>query len=339
MPKQVIFDRKNVLVTGGAGFIGSHLCDELVKTCKVICIDSFITGIERNIDHLLVNPNFAFVRHDINERIDLKKLPDLQKFKIDFQGIQEVYNLACPTSPLNFEKNIETTLMTNSIGMKNILDMVMEYKAKLVHFSSSVVYGPRRDGNKKISESDLGHVNQLSKRSSYDEGKRFAETMVVNYKDIYNLDAKIIRVFRTYGPRMKLDDGQMIPDFVNSALNDTDLIVIGNKDFATSVCYVNDVVDAATKLMESNVQEPVNIGSDVSVNITELAQKVIDLTKSESKITYSSSMLFMTPLPLPDISSAARLLGWIPVVTLENGLKKTIHDLMASKGLKSVGDI
>ncbi len=339
MPKQVIFDRKNVLVTGGSGFIGSHLCDELIKTCKVICVDNFSTGLERNIDHLLANPNFAFVKHDISEKIELKKLPGLQKFKIDFQGIQEIYNLACPTSPINFQKNIENTLMANSIGVKNILDLSLEYKAKIMHFSSSVVYGPRRADNKKISEKDQGKVDQLSERSSYDEGKRFAETLVMNYKRMYDLDTKIIRVFRTYGPRMKLDDGQMIPDFINNALDGKDLIAIGNKEFKTSACYVDDVVDAAIKLMDLEVNEPINIGSDVDVNIVDLANKVISLTASKSKIVFSSSMLFMTPLPLPDINLAAKLIGWIPVVTLENGLKKTIHDLMASKGLKSVKDI
>ena len=336
MQKQVIFDKKNVLVTGGAGFIGSHLCDELVKESKVICVDNFLTGVERNIDHLLANPNFVFVNHDITEFMDLKKLPSLQKFKIGFQGIQEIYHLACPTSPLNFEKNIEATLMANSIGVKNVMELARDFESKIVHFSSSVVYGPRRDSDDRIKESDLGQVDQLSLRSSYDEGKRFAESLVVNYANIYKLDAKIFRVFRTFGPRMKLKDAQMIPDFVYNALENKDLVVIGGKNFRTSVCYVRDIVSAAIMLMEADVEGPVNVGSDVDINMSDLAQKIIDLTKSQSKIIHSSSILFMTPLPLPDISKAGSELGWIPVVTLENGLKETIHDLMASKGLRHV---
>ncbi|MCX6800264.1 MAG: GDP-mannose 4,6-dehydratase [Candidatus Falkowbacteria bacterium] len=197
MHKQVIFERKNILVTGGAGFIGSHLCEELVKTNKVICIDNFNSGIERNIDHLLLNPNFAFIRHDINEPIELIKMPGLQKFKIDFQGIQEIYNLACPTSPLDFDKNIETTLLTNSIGVKNILDIARKFESKVLHFSSSVVYGPRHDNQKKIQESDLGLIDQLSPRSSYDEGKRFAESLMANYRRVFGIDTKILRLFRT----------------------------------------------------------------------------------------------------------------------------------------------
>lgn len=334
MQKQVIFDRKNILVTGGAGFIGSHLCDELVKENKVICVDNFSTGIEGNIDHLLANPNFVFVNQDVTESVDYKKMPSLQKFKIDFQGIQEVYNLACPTSPLNFEKNIEATLMANSIGVKNVMELARDFKSKVVHFSSSVVYGPRREGGERVQESDLGQVDQLSSRSSYDEGKRFAESVVTNYSRMYDIPASIIRVFRTFGPRMTLKDAQMIPDFIYNALENRDLIVLGDKDFRTSVCYVRDVVSAAIKLMESDVFEPVNVGSDVDVNMTDLAQMVINLTKSKSKITHSSSLLFMTPLPLPDISRATNELGWIPVVTLENGLKETIHNLMAAKGLR-----
>ena len=218
MTKKAIFDRKNVLVTGGAGFIGSHLCDELVKTCKVICVDNFSTGDERNIDHLLADPNFEFIRHDISEPIDLESLPELQKFKIEFQGVQELYNVACPTSPKHFNDNKIANLLANSYGVKNTLDLAVRYNAKLMHFSSSVIYGPRRAENKRITEDDLGQVDILSERGSYDEGKRFAETMVKNYRDAYKVDAKIIRLFRIYGPRMKLDEGNVMPDFISTLL-------------------------------------------------------------------------------------------------------------------------
>lgn len=336
MPKRAIFDKKNILVTGGAGFVGSHLCDELIKTNKVICLDNFSTGNEKNIDHLLAEPNFVFIRHDISKPVDLESFPELQKFKIEFQGIQEIYHLACPTSPKNFEKNKIATLDALSLGMKNILETARKYEAKFMHFSSSVVYGPRRGDNPKVAEDDLGAVDILSERSSYDEGKRFAETMAVNYRDVYDLDAKIVRIFRTYGPRMKLDDGQMIPDFINSALDNKDLVVLGDENFTSTFCYVSDCVDAAVKVMETDLPGPLNIGSDVEVNVTELANKIISVIGSSSKVVYTDEILFLTPLSLPDITKIRNELGWMPVVVLEKGLENTISELRASKGLKGV---
>ncbi len=337
MPKRAIFDKKNILVTGGAGFIGSHLCDELVKTNKVICIDNFSTGGEKNIDHLLSEPNFVFIRHDITKPINLEDLPELQRFKIEFQGIQEIYHLACPTSPKNFKQNKIATMDALSVGMKNIMEIARRYEAKFMHFSSSVVYGPRSGDNTKVREDYLGAVDILSERGSYDEGKRFAETMVVNYGSAYNLDVKIIRVFRTYGPRMKLDDGQMIPDFINNALENKDLVVLGDENFSSSFCYVSDCVDAAVKMMAANSAGPLNVGSDVEVNITELANKIISIIGSSSKVVYTDSILFLTPLSLPDIMKARNELGWMPVMVLEKGLEKTVNELRVSKGLKGVG--
>jgi len=336
MPKRAIFEKKNVLVIGGAGFIGSHLCDELIKTCKVICLDNFSTGTERNIDHLLAEPDFAFLRHDISEKIDLENEQSLQKFKIQFQGIQEIYNLACPNSPKNFARNREATLLANSAVIKNVLDLARKYESKLMHFSSSVVYGPRRDGNPKIKEDDIGAVDFLSERACYDEGKRFAETFIHTYRDIYGIDAKIVRLFRIYGPHMPLNDNQMIPDFVRDALDNKDLVIYGNENFTSSFCYVSDVVDAVLKMMETDSVGPINIGSDVDVKITELAEKIIKLVDSESKIVYEPAHFFMTELCLPDITRASNELGWLPVVTWDKGLEKTIADLRASKGLKGI---
>ncbi|MBU0619785.1 MAG: NAD-dependent epimerase/dehydratase family protein [Patescibacteria group bacterium] len=339
MSKRAIFGKKNILVTGGAGFIGSHLCDELIKTCKVICIDNFSTGDERNIDHLLMNENFEFIRHNIVEPIILEDLPELQKFKIQFQGIQEIYHLACPMSPKNFEQNKIATLLANSYGMKNALDLAIKHQAKFMHFSSSVVYGPRREsknGAIQIKEEDIGKVNILSARACYDEGKRFAETMVKDFGDVYNIDTKIIRVFRTYGPRMRLNDDQMIPDFINNALDNKNLVVLGNESFTSSLCYVNDCIDAAIKMMDTDLPGPLNIGSDVEINLTDLAQQIIKALKSKSNIVYDEEKLFMTPLCLPDITQAKNKLAWMPVVTLKQGLEKTIDDLRANKGLKGI---
>ncbi len=336
MYKRAIFDKPNVLVTGGAGFIGSHLCDRLIAKSKVICLDNFSTGDERNIDHLLSDPNFEFIKHDITEPLNLESFPELQKFKIEFQGIQEIYNLACPTSPKDFDKNKIPTILASSYGVKNMLDLAVRYQAKFMQFSSSVVYGPRQDNAVKVKESETGRVDFLSARSSYDEGKRFSETIVENYRKVYNVNSRIIRLFRIYGPRMKLNEGNLIPDFINNALDDLDLVIPGGENFTTSLCYVNDCIDAAVKLMDSEIGEPVNIGSDVNINLTKICEIIIKILESNSKIKYSEKDLFITELALPDISKAREKLGWLPIIILEKGLEKTINDLRASKGLKTV---
>lgn len=335
MSRKVIFDQKNVLVTGGAGFIGSHLCDELVKTSKVICIDDFSTGNEKNIDHLLAESNFEFIRHDITEPIDLKKMPELQKFKIEFQGIQEIYNLACPMSPHNFEENKIKVILANSYGTKNMLDLAKEYNAKFLHISSSVIYGLGGE-DKKISEDYIGKVDVLSDRCAYDEGKRFAESLIMNYAKKYNIDAKVMRLFRVYGPRMPIDDGHMIPDFISNALDGQDLVIYGDNNFESSFCYISDCIDAIIKLINSNISVPVNIGSDVPVNLTDLANKIIKIIGKDLKINYQDSITFMKPLCLPDIGKARNELGWMPIVSLDKGLENTIYELRASKGLVGV---
>ncbi|MFH1413015.1 MAG: NAD-dependent epimerase/dehydratase family protein [bacterium] len=334
--RKIIFDKKNVLIIGGAGFIGSHLCDELIETSKVICIDNFSTGNEKNIDHLLANSNFKFIKYDLTKPITLEEYTELQDFKIEFQGIQEIYNLACPTSPIDFEKNRVASLLANSYAVKNGLDLALKYQAKFMHFSSSVVYGGRLDDFTKATEEKLGLVDQLSERCSYDEGKRFAESMVKTYADVYQVDAKIIRPFRIYGPRMPLDEGLMIPDFISNALDDKDLIIYGNESFKTSFCYVDDCINAALKFMETKEFGPINIGSDVDINLTDIANQIIKMLESKSKVVYEKPMLFMTPLALPDISKAKELLSWMPLVTFNNGLEKTINNLRAQKGLKTI---
>jgi len=336
MAKQVIFDKKNVLVAGGAGFIGSHLCDELVKTCKVICVDDFVSGSERNIDHLLANPDFVFINHDLSQPLDLESLDDLRKFKIEFQGIQEIYNLACPMSPRHFLENRQIILEANSLVVLNLLQLAKKYNSKFLQFSSSVVYGPRHrdDRGYQAREYDLGTVDHLSERSAYDEGKRFAETMVANYRYLYGLDTKIIRLFRIYGPRMEADDDQMIPDFINNALENKEIVIPGDKDFSSSFCYIEDVLDAVTKIMATDLAGPFNIGSDVDVRLADVVDLIVKETGSQSLVRHSESPLFISELILPDIRLAKENLAWMPVVTLENGLKKTIFDIQAHKRLQ-----
>lgn len=334
--QKTIFDRKNVLVLGGAGFVGSHLCDELIKENKVICVDNFSTGDEKNIDHLLADSNFKFIRHDMTLPLNLEDLPDMEAFKVKFQGIQEIYNLSCPTSPKQFEEQRINNLLANSLAVKNALDLAIKYSAKFLQYSSSVVYGSRVESVHKMPEEYIGAVDITSARSSYDEGKRFAETMVVNYRKVYNLDAKIIRLFRTYGPRMKLNDDQMIPDFVDCALENKDLQIFGDENFSSSFVYISDVIDASLKMMHKDKVTILNIGSDVDIPFKIVAEKIIKLTGSKSLVTYDNEVLFMSSLPLPDISKALDEIGWLPVITLDNGLAKTVDDLRASKGLKNM---
>lgn len=327
-------EKKNVLVTGGAGFIGSHLCEKLIKTSRVICLDNFVTGNVSNIDFLLQHPDFVFIRHDVVESIDLESFPELERFKIKFQGLQEIYNLACPTSAKDFDKFKIATLAANSVGMKNVLDLAVKYKAKFVHASSSVVYGPRQEDKEFFREEDLGCVDHLTPRGCYDEGKRFSETMVGTYREAYNLDAKIARIFRTYGPRERLFDGEMVPDFIIDALDNKDLIIYGDKNFSTSLCYVDDVVSGFMKLMAAPSDiGPVNLGSNEDLKLLDVAEKIISMTGSESKIVFEKPLLFMTALGLPDTSKAKELLGWVPLVRLEDGLQKSIDYTQAYKPL------
>jgi UDP-glucuronate decarboxylase len=332
----VIFDKKNILVIGGAGFIGSNLCEELLKESKVICVDNFSSSNSKNIEHLLPNSNFVFINHDLSEPLDLENLSELTKFKIPFQGIQEVYNLACPMSVKNFSDNREKTLLANSYVVKNALDIAVKYKSKFLQLSSSVVYGLKENhsSNEKVKENYFGQVDVLSERSCYDEGKRFAESFVNTYRQIYNLDAKIIRVFRTYGPRMALKDDQMLPDFVNNALNNEDIIIFGDENFSSSLCYVDDVIDAAIKVIRSEFSGPFNVGSEEEVKLFDVAKAIVELTGSSSKIIFEPGKLFMTQLNIPDTYYIRNELGWMPVVTLENGLKKTIQDLKANRQMR-----
>jgi UDP-glucuronate decarboxylase len=327
--------KKTILVLGGAGFLGSHLCDYLVQYHQVICVDNFSSGSQSNIDQLLRNPNFEFIKHDMIEPLDLEKFSELDKFKVKVNGVAEVYNLACPTSVKNFENDRIATLETNGWGTRNGLEIAKKYRAKFLHFSSSVVYGGRTEDVKTFKEDYWGHVNHLSPRGCYDEGRRFAETQVATYRQVYNLDTKIIRVFRAYGPRMKLFDGQMLPDFITNALENKDLIIYGDKSFSTSLVYFADVIDGAVKMMESEEAGPINLGSIEDYKITEVAEKIIGLTGSQSSVTYADPLLFMTPLGLPDITLAKEQLGWLPVVRLEDGLQKTIEFTKAEKGLVS----
>ncbi|OGY42593.1 MAG: hypothetical protein A2Y82_01770 [Candidatus Buchananbacteria bacterium RBG_13_36_9] len=328
-----LFEKKNVLVLGGAGFIGSHLCDKLIQDNKVICVDNFISGKEANIDHLLGLENFVFLKEDVNNLADLEKYKELERFQIKFQGIQEIYNLACPTNPKDFTKTTIMTAKTNSLGTIRALELAVKYKAKLLHFSSAVVYGPRNDKDPYMVENKYFPSNPLTPRACYDTGKKFAESLVYTYRQFYSIDAKILRIFTTYGPRMPLFVGHMIPDFIVSALDNQPLIVYGDSNFSTTLCYISDVVDVCLKMMASNESGPFNIGSPDEHKIVDIAKKIIKLTNSKSEVRFADPLLFMSKLGIPDITLAKNKLEWFPIVTLDKGLEITTEYGKAHKVL------
>ncbi len=331
MPDKPIFEKKNVLVTGGAGFIGSFLCERLLKENKVICVDNFLTSHQSNITQLLKNPDFEFINADISQPFDLESHAELERFKIKFQGIQEVYHLACPTSPRKFDQFKHDTLMANSVGMRNMLDMAVTYKARFFQASTSVVYGTRPEDGHLFVESEFGKFDHLTPRGCYDEGKRFAETMCATYKDVFGLDIRIGRIFRTYGPRQALRDGHMVPDFVLDAIDGNDLVIYGDDSFRSSLIFVTDVVDAIIKLMElSEDPGPVNIGSDYDIRLVDVAEKIKEMTGSSSQVVFKDPLPFMRDLGLPDLSKMKDM-GWIPLVSLEQGLKRSIEYTIANK--------
>lgn len=326
-----IFEKKNVIVTGGAGFIGSHLCERLLKEANVICVDNFSNSHPGAISHLLQYPDFEFINYDVNRPIDLDAFDELDKFKVKFQGIQEIYHLACPTNPKNFEKLKLQSLWANSQAMINTLDLAVKYHARYLFTSSAVVYGDDQSG-RAFKETDLGMVDHLSLRACYDEGKRFAETCAATYQQVHGLDVKIARVFTTYGPHMRLFERQLIPDFIINALEGRNLVIYGDESFSTSLCYVTDMVDGLVRLMGSESEVRVmNLGGDQAVKYVDVAKRIIEFTNSRSELVFEKPLLFLSRKAAPDISYAKDALGWFPLMRLEDGLRKTIDYVISHK--------
>lgn len=320
------FERKNILVTGGAGFLGSHLCDALVKEANVICVDNFSTGNVKNIEQLLQNPAFEFINHDITQPLRLTEYKELERFHFSVQGIQQIYHLACPISKRQFEQHRVATLLTNSLGMKHVLDLAVEYKAKILYASSSVLYGPRREDHLYVNESDPCVIDHLTRYGAYDEGKRFSEAMLYTYADVHGLDVKISRIFRTYGPRMKILDGNVLPDMINAALEEKDIELKEPEHAKMALCYVSDVIDALVKHMNTPVEVTVmNIGSDQEYPLAQIAEKIIRFIGAASRVRFVPDETPHFEAGLPDLGKARQLLHWLPLVRLDDGLQKMIE--------------
>lgn len=300
-----------ILLTGGAGFIGSNLCDLLVKEGhSIICMDNLITGKRENIQHLLANSNFKFIEHDVTKYIDVKE-------KIDY-----VLHFASPASPIDYLKYPIKTLKVGSLGTHNALGVAKEHKCKFLLASTSEVYGDPLVNPQP--ETYWGNVNPIGPRGVYDEAKRFAEAITLAYHKSHSIDTKIIRIFNTYGPKMRDHDGRAIPNFIDQALKGEPLTVYGDGSQTRSFCYVTDLIAGIYKLMQSSLNEPVNIGNPNEMKLIGLAKKVIELTNSKSVIEYKPLPTDDPKVRKPDIAKAKKELNWKPKVKLEQGLKNTI---------------
>jgi len=300
-----------ILITGGAGFLGSHLCDRLIKDgCEVICLDNFFTGRKQNIAHLLSHPRFELVRHDI-----------IDPFKIE---VDQIYNLACPASPVHYQFNPIKTVKTSVMGAINCLGLAKRVRARIFQASTSEVYGDPQVHPQ--TESYWGHVNPIGRRSCYDEGKRCAETLFFDYHRENHVDIRVVRIFNTYGPRMLADDGRVVSNFIVQALKGEDLTVYGDGMQTRSFCYVDDLIEGFLRFMnQTETVGPLNLGNPCEFTMLQLAELTLQMVGGKSKIIHK-------PLPAddpkqrkPDIALAQKVLKWEPTVQLAEGLKRTIE--------------
>ncbi|MBL7131948.1 MAG: SDR family oxidoreductase [Candidatus Omnitrophica bacterium] len=302
---------KKVLITGGAGFIGSHLCARLIKEgYRVICMDNLITGKMENISHLLNNPDFKFIRHDVSKYIDIE------------ENLDYILHFASPASPIDYQLYPIQTLKVGSLGTHNSLGVAKAKKAKFLLASTSEVYGDPLVNPQK--EDYWGNVNCIGPRGMYDESKRFAEAITLAYHRTHKIDTKIARIFNSFGERMRANDGRAIPNFITQTLNNQPLTVYGDGSQTRSFCYIDDLVEGICRLMLSKVCEPINLGNPQEISILELAKLVIKLTRSKSKVSFKPLPEDDPKVRCPDIGRAKKLLDWQPTTDLQKGLTKTI---------------
>jgi UDP-glucuronate decarboxylase len=300
-----------ILVTGGAGFLGSHLCERLVKEGHdVICLDNYFTGRKKNVEHLMDCHNFELLRHDITMPV--------------FVEVDRIYNLACPASPVHYQYNAVKTIKTNVMGAINVLGLAKRVKARVLQASTSEIYGD--PAIHPQTEDYWGNVNPIGIRSCYDEGKRVAETLFFDYHRMNNVDIRVLRIFNTYGPRMHPNDGRVVSNFIVQALCGRDITVYGDGNQTRSFCYVDDLIEVMVRMMNQEKHiGPINVGNPAEFTIKELAELVITQTKAASSIIYKERPADDPRQRRPDISRAQSALAWKPAVTLEEGLKKTIE--------------
>ena len=320
-----------IVVGGGTGFIGSHLCDKLVEDYHVIAIDNLSSESFENIKYILQNPQFEFVKHDLTTPLDLDETPEGKRFETEFKGVDCVFHLSTQTAPSDFLKDPVRTAMASALVTKVLLDVAKKYNAKFILGSTGLVYGLPKYEGQVFNEEYSGHVSTIEPLSCHLEGRRFAETLTINYRRQYNIDAKIARIFNAYGPRMKLGDGKDISDFVKSAISDKPLVIYGDNKTTVSLCHISDVVSALIMLMHSDEIGPINIGNPEVYSLAEVAEAVIDLVGSKSKIEYQQIMKYRMREGAPDIRKAKDRLNWLPLTPIEKGLAETVSALRASK--------
>jgi dTDP-glucose 4,6-dehydratase len=307
-----------LLITGGAGFIGSHFCDFLLAHGhRIICLDNLLTSQTGNIKHLMTNNDFQFVKHDIAEPLHIDT------------DLDYVFHLASPASPLDFQKLPIEILRAGSLGTFNALEIAREKKARFLLASTSEVYGDPLQNPQK--EEYWGNVNPVGIRSVYDEAKRFAEALTMAYHRQFGIDIKIARIFNTYGSRMRKDDGRVVPTFIVHALQGKPLTLFGDGSQTRSFCYISDLLEGIWRLVQSDINSPVNLGNPIEITILQLAQKILQLTESKSRIVYGPLPEGEPKVRRPDISKAQNLLQWQPQIALEDGLQKTIDWFRVAK--------
>jgi len=311
---------KTIVVAGGAGFIGANLCRELLNRGeRVVAVDNFITGRQRNLEELLSLPNFSLVEADVTQPLEIS------------ESLDEIYDLACPASPDDFSRYPLEILNVCSDGVRNLLELAQKNQARFLQTSTSEVYGDPLEHPQK--ETYWGHVNPIGPRSCYDEGKRFAESLIVNFRQKTGLDAKIVRIFNTYGPYMRMDDGRVVSNFLTQALRGQDLTVYGDGSQTRSFCFVSDMVEGLTKMMASSELGPINIGNPGEFSIKELAEKILRLIEGRSQLTFRPIMKDDPKQRRPDITLAKGELGWEPNISLDEGLRLSLPWFKKELGL------